>query len=142
MIDEPSPARITVLDAAAHPGRKGSRFAGDGRNLRLAVLVALAVVLLGERLTLFASVRPRDLVPVAPAIRPCRFVIASGSRTIASWWSSPSWTPGACPIKRTGDATAAPVTTRDTSTAPSARPVGPRRGAPSERAQVAPRHRG
>ncbi len=29
-------------------------------------------------------------VPVAPATRPCRFIIASGSRTEASLWSSPS----------------------------------------------------
>ena len=29
-------------------------------------------------------------VPVAPATRPCRFIIASGSRTGASLWSSPS----------------------------------------------------
>jgi TonB family protein len=56
MIDEPSPARITVLGAAAHPGRKGSRFAGDGRNLRLAVLVALAVVLLASILAIAFAV--------------------------------------------------------------------------------------
>src|SRR5215210_157884 len=32
-------------------------------------------------------------VPVAPAIRPCRFDVASGRRTVASETSLPSWTP-------------------------------------------------
>jgi hypothetical protein len=32
-------------------------------------------------------------VPVAPAISPWRFIIASGMRTAASWCSSPSSTP-------------------------------------------------
>lgn len=48
MIDEPPPARITVLGPDALRGGAGSRFTGDGRNLRVAVLIVLSVILVAS----------------------------------------------------------------------------------------------
>ena len=68
-------------------------------------------------------------VPVAPAISPCRFEVASGSRTTASRWSPPSCTPRPRSMLAPSNAYASAIVS---ASAVTTRTIGPWRSKPPE----------